>query len=62
MQVFFMQIYVVTAGDNVDKIAEQFGVGVESLIYDNQLVAPYRLAVGQALLIDDGGILSLIHI
>ncbi len=51
-----MQIYVVTAGDNVDKIAEQFGVGVESLIYDNQLVAPYRLAVGQALLIDDGGI------
>lgn len=51
-----MQIYVVTAGDNVDKIAEQFGVSVESLIYDNQLVAPYRLAVGQALLIDDGGI------
>lgn len=51
-----MQIYVVVAGDNVDKIAEQFGVSVESVIYDNQLVAPYRLAVGQALLIDDGGI------
>lgn len=51
-----MQIYVVVAGDNVDKIAGQYGVSVESLIYDNQLVAPYRLAVGQALLIDDGGI------
>lgn len=51
-----MQIYVVKEGDNVDKIAGQFGVSVESVIYDNQLVAPYRLAVGQALLIDDGGI------
>lgn len=51
-----MQIYVVKEGDNVDKISEQFGVSVESVIYDNQLAAPYRLAVGQALLIDDGGI------
>lgn len=51
-----MQIYVVQEGDNVDKISEQFGVSVESIIYDNQLVAPYKLAVGQALLIDNGGI------
>lgn len=51
-----MQIYVVQEGDSVDKISEQFGVSVESIIYDNQLVAPYRLAIGQALLIDDGGI------
>ena len=48
-----MQIYVVTAGDNVDKIAEQFGVGVESWVYFKQLVAPYTLAVGEALLIFD---------
>lgn len=51
-----MQIYVVEEGDNVDKISVQYGVSVESIIYDNQLVAPYRLAIGQALLIDDGGI------
>ena len=35
-----MQIYVVTAGDNVDKIAEQFGVGVESLFFVKQKVGP----------------------
>lgn len=51
-----MQIYVVQEGDNVDKISEQFGVSVESVIYDNQLVSPYRLAIGQALLIDNGGV------
>lgn len=51
-----MQIYVVQEGDNVDIISGQFGVSVESIIYDNQLIAPYRLAIGQALLIDDGGV------
>lgn len=51
-----MQIYVVQEGDNVDVISGQFGVSVESIIYDNQLIAPYRLAIGQALLIDDGGV------
>lgn len=51
-----MQIYVVTEGDNIDKIAGQFGVGLESVIYDNQLVYPYKLAIGQALLIDEGGV------
>lgn len=51
-----MQIYVVIEGDNVDKIAGQFGVSRESVIYDNQLVYPYRLTIGQALLIDDGGV------
>ena len=56
MRVFFMQIYVVQEGDNVDKISSQFGVSVESIIYDNQLIEPYRLAIGQALLIDDGGV------
>lgn len=50
-----MEIYVVKQGDNVDAIALQYGVSVESIIYDNQLVYPYRLAIGQALLIDTGG-------
>ena len=47
-----MEIYVVKSGDNVDSIAGAYGVSVESIIYDNQLVYPYPLAVGQALLID----------
>ena len=51
-----MQIYVVQSGDTVDSIAEQQGIPADTIIYNNQLVTPYRLAVGQALL------LSLIHI
>ena len=49
-----MQIYIVAEGDNIDRIATDFGVPVETIIYDNQLVYPYRLAVGQSLLINDG--------
>lgn len=49
-----MQIYVVSVGDSVDRIAAGFGVPVESVIYDNQLVYPYQLAIGQALLIQEG--------
>lgn len=44
-----MQIYVVQPGDNVDRIAALSGVPVETIIYDNQIEYPYRLAVGQAL-------------
>ena len=50
-----MQIYVVQPGDNVDAIAAGYGVSANSIIYNNQLVYPYRLAIGQALLIDEGG-------
>lgn len=46
-----MAIYVVQPGDTVDKIAALFQVSAESLIYDNQIVPPYALAVGQALFI-----------
>lgn len=49
-----MQIYVVKTGDTVDSIAAETGVPVETLIYDNQIEYPYRLAVGQALFIGDG--------
>ena len=45
-----MQIYVVVPGDNVDEISTRYGVPSESLIYANQLVYPYQLAIGQALL------------
>ena len=49
-----MEIYVVKSGDTVDSIAESHGVTVSSIIYNNQLVAPYPLAVGQALLLSSG--------
>lgn len=44
-----MEIYVVKSGDTVDSIAESHGITVSSVIYNNQLVYPYPLAVGQAL-------------
>ncbi|MCM1187769.1 MAG: glycosyl hydrolase family 18 protein [bacterium] len=50
-----MEIYVVKPGDTVDSIALKLGVGVDSLIYDNQLVYPYALAVGQSLLAGQNG-------
>ncbi len=46
-----MSIYVVKRGDSVDTIAESQGIPVQSLIFDNQIGYPYRLAVGQALYI-----------
>lgn len=49
-----MKIYVVKQGDTVDRIAQEQGTDVESVIYINQLVYPYRLAVGQALLLSSG--------
>ncbi len=47
-----MEIYVVKPGDTIDSIALRLGVGVDQLIFDNQLVYPYELAVGQALFVD----------
>lgn len=49
-----MEIYVVKSGDTVDSIAESHGISVSSVIYYNQLVSPYPLAVGQALLLSSG--------
>lgn len=51
-----MQIYVVKSGDNVDSIADKAEIPVSRLLWDNQIEYPYRLAVGQALLIDDGSV------
>lgn len=48
-----MDIYVVKAGDTVDSIAAAFSISVEALIYYNQIPYPYKLAIGQALLITD---------
>ena len=49
-----MEIYVVRPGDSVDQIAQEFSVPTESIIWNNQLVFPYPLAVGQALLLSSG--------
>lgn len=46
-----MEIYVVRPGDTVDTIAVSYGISPESVIYNNQLLYPYALAVGQALLL-----------
>lgn len=49
-----MDIYVVKPGDTVDSIASAKRVSVDSILYNNQLVYPYALAVGQALLLSTG--------
>ena len=48
-----MQIHVVASGESVDSIAVRYRVPVSSVIYANQLAYPYRLTIGQALLIRD---------
>lgn len=50
-----MNIYVVQAGDSVASIAAAFGLSPEEIIYLNQLAEPYGLALGQALLLPNGG-------
>lgn len=49
-----MEIYVVKEGDTVDSIADRYGISASSIIFNNQLVYPYALAVGQALLLSSG--------
>lgn len=49
-----MKIYVVQPNDTVDKISQEQAVSLDALIEVNQLTPPYRLAVGQALLLSDG--------
>lgn len=49
-----MEIYIVQPNDSVDSIARQQGVSAESILYNNQIPFPYRLAVGQALLLTKG--------
>lgn len=50
-----MQIYVVREGDSLDSIAAAFAADAQEIAYDNQIPEPYKLAVGQALLVPGGG-------
>ena len=45
-----MKVYVVNEGDTLQSIAEQFGVSVERLAFDNE-IQRQELVVGQTLLI-----------
>lgn len=47
-----MTIYTVQPDDTVDSIAAANGVSSDSIIYINQIPYPYRLAVGQVLLLE----------
>ncbi|MDO4330020.1 MAG: glycosyl hydrolase family 18 protein [Lachnospiraceae bacterium] len=49
-----MELYVVKEGDSVDSIAAAHSISAEDVIWANQIEYPYRLAVGQALLILSG--------
>ncbi|SBW03959.1 Spore germination protein YaaH [uncultured Eubacteriales bacterium] len=46
-----MEIHIVTAGETAYSIARQYGIPLSQLTVDNGLVEPYRLAVGQALVV-----------
>jgi Predicted glycosyl hydrolase len=46
-----MEIHVVQEGDTLESIAEKYGVLKERIILDNGLVEPYKLLIGQALVI-----------
>ena len=46
-----MLIYTVKAGDTVDAIATSYNIPASSIIYNNQLPWPYRLTIGQSLLL-----------
>lgn len=46
-----MQIYVVKEGDTIDAIADAAGMDPLRLAYENQVDSPYRLVVGQSLLV-----------
>ncbi len=48
-----MDIYVVKQGDTIDLIASYYNMEAQQIIYANQLVPPYPLAIGQSLLIPD---------
>ena len=49
-----MQIYTVKQGDTIDRIAGAAGMDPLRLAHDNQIEPPYRLAVGQSLLVACG--------
>ncbi|MCB0033310.1 MAG: LysM peptidoglycan-binding domain-containing protein, partial [Anaerolineales bacterium] len=48
-------VYVVKAGDTVFTIAQALGVDWQTIVEDNNLVAPYTIYVNQQLIVPNGG-------
>ena len=46
-----MDLYIVQAGDTIEKIADRFGTSVEKIILDNELQNPNKLLIGQVIVI-----------
>ncbi|HHX12291.1 MAG TPA: LysM peptidoglycan-binding domain-containing protein [Clostridiales bacterium] len=46
-----MEIYIVQNGDDIESIANKYGISIERLISDNGLINPYSLVEGQAIVI-----------
>lgn len=46
-----MTIHIVASGDTVNSIAATYQIGADTIIYNNQLIYPYTLVIGQALLL-----------
>jgi spore germination protein len=46
-----MEIYVVQPGDTINSIADRFGVTIEEIIRENELISPFDLTVGQTIVI-----------
>lgn len=46
-----MEIYVIQNGDDIELIANKYGISAERLISDNGLINPYSLVVGQSIVI-----------
>lgn len=53
-----MEIYIVKQGDSVDSIASSYGIAASTIIFENQLIPPYSLAIGQALLLNVGATIT----
>lgn len=53
-----MLIYIVKAGDTVSSIGAAYGISQETIVYENQLVPPYGLTEGQALLLETDTLLG----
>ena len=50
-RMIILTIYTVRRGDSLYAIANKYGITVDALVYDNQIVNPLRLVEGQALYI-----------
>ncbi len=46
-----MDIYVVQPGDTINSIADRFGVTIDEIVRENELISPFDLTIGQTIVI-----------